>query len=45
MIQTKRETPKKEPEKSLEETVQDQAVEIEGLKKVIDDMILNGGAL
>ena len=45
MIQTKRETPKEEKEKSLEEIVKDQSVEIEGLKKVIDDMILNGGAL
>lgn len=43
MIQSKREKPK-ETKKSLNETVADQVQEINGLKNVLDDIILNGGA-
>lgn len=43
MIKIKREAPKEEVKKSLEQTVADQAQQINGLKQVIDDMILNNG--
>lgn len=45
MIQSKREKPKEETKKSLEETVADQVQEINDLKNVLDDIILNGGTV
>lgn len=43
MIQAKRETSKENVKKSLEQIVEDQAQQINDLKQVIDDMILNNG--
>lgn len=45
MIQTKRETPKEEVPKSLEQIVAEQAQQIIDMQKAIDDLILNGGAV
>lgn len=45
MIQTKRETPKEEVKKSLEEIVEEQAQQISDFKLVLDDIILNGGTV
>lgn len=43
MIQAKRETSKQDVKKTLEQIVKDQAQQINDLKQVIDDMILNNG--
>lgn len=45
MIKIKREEPKKPVKPNKDQEIKELKQEVEGLKLVIDDLILNGGAL